>query len=274
MAAIFKDEARFLHDWLTFHVTVGVEHFYLYNNESSDDYQTILRPWIARGLVTLTEWPGQAAQKAAYRDCIRRARSKAKWIAFVDLDEFLFSPKRMDIRPLLRPFADLPGVFVYPHRFGSSGHESRPNASVLTAYTRRAKETIPASGKSIVNPRLVRDPANPHFFKMWIGEARDELRRPVPFYFSTTKDHANSYEVLRINHYWSRSLEDLREKVTRGDALLGGTTRNLAEHLVWEKDMNAIEDREVIPLWAKITEAADDLVRRQQQKEGSDAQRS
>lgn len=30
IGAIFKDEARFLDEWIEFHLGIGVEHFYLY----------------------------------------------------------------------------------------------------------------------------------------------------------------------------------------------------------------------------------------------------
>ena len=53
----FKDVARYLPEWLEFHSMVGVEHFYLYNNNSTDNYQEALAPYVRDGLVTLHEWP-------------------------------------------------------------------------------------------------------------------------------------------------------------------------------------------------------------------------
>lgn len=56
---IFKNEAPFLKEWLDFHLTVGVDHFYLYNNNSDDNFREILEPYIGLGIVTLIEWPEQ-----------------------------------------------------------------------------------------------------------------------------------------------------------------------------------------------------------------------
>lgn len=42
VCAIFKDEAAYLREWLDFHLLMGVEHFYLYDNGSSDQSG---RPW-------------------------------------------------------------------------------------------------------------------------------------------------------------------------------------------------------------------------------------
>ncbi len=57
VCAIFKNESVFLKEWLEYHLLIGVEHFYLYNNFSEDNYQDILAPYIEKGQVTLTEWP-------------------------------------------------------------------------------------------------------------------------------------------------------------------------------------------------------------------------
>ena len=63
---IFRDAASYLEEWLRFHLLVGVEHFYLYDNDSSDDYLSVLRPFCAEGKVTLTRWPGPMQQLKAY----------------------------------------------------------------------------------------------------------------------------------------------------------------------------------------------------------------
>ena len=47
VAAIFKDEAPYLREWLDYHLLAGVEHFYLYNNDSTDDYAEMLKPYVA-----------------------------------------------------------------------------------------------------------------------------------------------------------------------------------------------------------------------------------
>ena len=49
----FKDAAPFLPEWIEFHQMVGFEHFYLYNNNSTDDYRGALAPYCEEGSVTL-----------------------------------------------------------------------------------------------------------------------------------------------------------------------------------------------------------------------------
>ena len=42
ICAIFKNEGHYLKEWIEFHKLQGVEHFFLYNNNSTDDYEQVL----------------------------------------------------------------------------------------------------------------------------------------------------------------------------------------------------------------------------------------
>jgi hypothetical protein len=247
VGAIFKDEARFLDEWLTFHHGVGVEHFYLYDNFSSDDFRAVLAPWIAKGVVTLIDWPHKAGQVSAYNDCIARFRAEARWIALIDIDEFLFSPQARDLRPLLARYEGQPGIFVYWHMFGASGHRARPPGPVVESYRRRQAKAPRATGKSILNPRLVAE-ADIHVSKPKVGSLLDEKGHPP-----TVRDAAAvpSWDVFRINHYWSKSIEDLRAKVERGFAFTD-RERRLEHQLERERRYNDVEDLTILPLWEAI----------------------
>ncbi|WP_375460819.1 glycosyltransferase family 92 protein [uncultured Enterovirga sp.] len=246
ICAIFREEAPFLEEWLTFHENVGASHFYLYNNFSTDDYETVLRPWVARGLVTLYDWPLPVGQLPAYRHCIRNHRRDARWIAFIDIDEFLFSPDAMDVRPSLRAWTQAPAVLVYGFYFGSSGHVTRPDEPIVSAYTRRATATTYCSAKTVANPRFIRAITNVHTFSYWTGEALDLSCRTL-----NEGRQSPIFEPLRYNHYWSRSIEDLRIKVERGDAS-SEKVRDLDWHLDFEAKLNEVEDRAIAPIAASI----------------------
>ena len=54
-ATLIRNEARWLPEWLAYHAlpSIGVGHFYLYDDGSSDELRTAIAPHVARGLVTL-----------------------------------------------------------------------------------------------------------------------------------------------------------------------------------------------------------------------------
>ncbi len=244
--AIFRNEAPFLKEWIEFHAGAGFTHFYLYNNFSTDDFREVLEPFIQRGLVTLVDWPVPAGQVAAYRHCIRRHWRDARWIAFFDLDEFLFSPERIDIRQLLEERGEVPGIHVWQHFFGSSGHSVTPPGPLVDAFTRRAALSTHTTVKTIANPRAVRL-VGIHQFGFWWGQSVDVVGKAF------TPSTAPIVEVLRINHYWSRSLDDLDRKIRRGDAALR-VTRDRDWHFAFERRLDEEDDTSIVPVARAIRE--------------------
>ncbi len=244
VCAIFRDEAPFLDEWIAFHAGVGATHFYLYDNGSTDDFRAVLQPWRDKGFVTLIDWPGAVEQLPAYTHCVRNAARDCRWIAFIDVDEFLFSPKTTDIRPILRQYRDLPGVLVWQAFFGSGGQEARADAPVTLTYRMRAAVADRTTVKTIANPRRVYK-AGVHTFKFWGGEARDTAARRI------TAGMPAVVDTLRINHYWSRSLEDLAAKIARGDPSTDAL-RDAEWHYAFERTLNTERDETIVPIAQEI----------------------
>ena len=240
--AIFREEAPFLDEWLTFHEAVGIRHFYLYNNFSTDHFHDVLTPWIKRGLVTLTDWPVEVGQLPAYRHCIENWGQHAHWMAFIDIDEFLFAPDGKTVSEVLRALSGQPGVMVHSPYFGANGIEQRPPAPIARAFTRRAATRM--SAKTIANPRWVYAIRNVHSFNYWRGNAIDPTGKP----FDAGKPDLG---VLRLNHYWSRSLQDLRDKIARGDASMS-QKRDPDWSFAFERELNDIDDTSILPLLDRI----------------------
>jgi hypothetical protein len=240
-SAIFKNEALYLEEWLRFHELVGVEHFYLYNNDSTDDYQYVLRPWINAGKVTLHNITGVAAQREAVRHCLQNYQTACTWLALVDLDEFLFSPKVQDLRILLRPFEGEPAVAANWAMYGANGHQRRPAGLVTRNFTRRcatdlvtfepallkgpdpklAANYYPVCShvKCVVNPREVVRGLSPHHYAY-----RNERRAVMVWGERVAGPWSERVAIdrLRVNHYFSRSWDELAVKLQRGRADNGG----------------------------------------------------
>lgn len=210
VCAVFRDEARYLAEWVTFHRLRGVERFWLYDNQSADDWRGELAPELASGVVTVTPWTMDPPQHSAYADCLTRHRDEARWVAFLDIDEFLFSPSGIKLPELLRRFDAHPGVVANWRAYGTSGHMEPPDGLVTESYVMRVADDVPVNRhvKSIVYPRKTSPRVeNPHIFRQY-GAPVGEDGQPVmsPFREPPTA------ELLRINHYWSRSLAELRRK--------------------------------------------------------------
>ena len=237
ICAIFREEAPFLADWIKFHKHVGVGKFYLYNNFSTDNFREVLAPFVADGTVILRDWPVEVGQLPAYRHCLKHHWRDAFWIAFMDIDEFLFAADGTPLPQFMRRNSHLPGVHAWQAFFGSSGHGQRPGLPVPLAYQMRAPLTQ-TTIKTIANPRHVYK-AGIHDMKFWSGFSLDSAGRKFRHGLAPVMDG------LRINHYWSRSIEDLRQKVARGDASTANK-RDLGWHLDFETKLNAEKDESIL----------------------------
>ncbi len=228
VVAIFKDEGHYIKEWLDYHLPAGVDHFYLYNNESSDDYKKILAPYVEKNLVTLIDWPGKVMQHLAYNDAVEKFRFTCRRIAFIDLDEFIFPKTNQKISEvvdkILSPVANAAALAVNWQIFGSNGLDKVDySRGVLERFTRRAsKDRIfldddgnrsgTAHVKIIANPRLVRNIQSPHHAVYFDGKsAINSNGEIVPERFNFPP----LYEKIVVNHYCIKSREEFLFKQTK-----------------------------------------------------------
>jgi len=222
IAAIAYNEAAYLEEWIEFHLGIGVDHIFLYDNDSTDATPDITSPYESRRLVTRIRWPHWDAsikrkhcQNTAYGHALVNAQEPSRWVAFFDIDEFLFSPAEPHFPTILRSYEDLPAIAAFWTIFGTSGQLKRPSDRVIETFTKsvpfeRAR-TIEEFlfFKSIVQPDQVVGVISSHYFKTtaWPVLAFNEKRRPIrrvdPTVFSN--------EIIRLNHYYTKSLEEFYE---------------------------------------------------------------
>jgi Glycosyltransferase family 92 len=219
---IYRNNAGYLAEWIEVHRLFGFERFFLYDNGSTDDHLEVLAPYIEDGSVSVHDWPmpflgrqGRAgAIVQAFEHCLGEHRDDARWIAFLDLDEFLFSPTGERVSQILPEFEDFPGVGVNCLAYGTSGHETRPDGLAIENYVMRTEiDFRNRIIKTIADPTRVASVGNnPHYFK-YLDGARAVNEKKDPIKGSTTDEL--SCERLRINHYMTRSQEERDVKLSR-----------------------------------------------------------
>lgn len=196
---IFKDEAPYLKEWIEFHRLVGIEHFYLYNNLSEDNYREVLQPYIDNGIVELTEWPyasnnvtdWDAIQIAAYKKAFKKAKKESKWLTVLDSDEFLFPAKKSSLKEYLKKYENvkgLGGICSYWVMYGTSGVEKIPDDQLLI-------ETLIRSSGDVSD----------HFKSIYLTSKVDYICTPHhAIYKKGYQHHFHSTDKIRTNHYWPR----------------------------------------------------------------------
>ena len=254
VAVILKTEARYIREFVLFYQATGADRIYIYDNDSTDSLLEELRPFIDSGLVVYRSWPGRNVQTAAYRDVIRRTKGRTKWLAVIDSDEYLFSP-RGSMPDQLKAYEQYPGVGANWVHFGPNGHDKRPKGLIMDNYTTALTNEGPVNNchiKSIVQPKEVSFMVHTHYPYYRCGRyAVDEDGEKI--------DNRNSYstgggraftevnhrEIFRINHYNTRSLEDLREKCERGFA--DGSPNTIYKKALEPFESGVTEDKVIKP---------------------------
>jgi hypothetical protein len=126
-------------------------------------------------------------------------------------------------------------------QFGTSGHQTPPPGLVIENYTRRLGLERPRSRivKTLVDPeRAIRVGANAHFFIYRDGAtAVDERRRPV----RNEASESPSIELLRINHYFTRSQEE-RERKLAALRVDNGQPKSRENVERRDRNLNAVPD--------------------------------
>ena len=223
--AVIAHQAMYIREWALFYEATGADRIYVYDNSSEGFLLDALKDLVDKGLVVYIYWPGRVTQMPAYRDAVRRTRNRSTWLALVDSDEFLFSPKG-PMPEQLKAYEDHPGVVVNWVLYGPNGHDERPQGLVMDNYTTRIaddEDLIQHHIKSIVQPKEVSTVVRSHFAVYRRGRfAVDSRKNVIDNYRAFVPDSGEAFtehvylDVFRINHYQTKSLQDVREKCAQG----------------------------------------------------------
>ncbi len=240
VCAIAKDEGPYFKEWIEWHRKMGVEKFYIYDNESTDDTRKILQPYIDAGIVEYIYFPGYRKQLAAYDDCMARHRFDSRWIAFIDLDEFIVPEKDQSVTDFLKRFEDRPVVEINWLVYGSGGAKKKEPGGMMQRFKKHSQpdHILNRHVKSIVDPRRVFCMIGCHEAARVSGKGADSHGNPITRSF---RDRVPQQDVIRINHYAVRSFEEFLEKQNRGRA--SGKKRTVSREYFDEYDLNDIEDK-------------------------------
>lgn len=216
ICSVFKNEAPYLKEWIEFHRLVGVEHFYLYDNNSEDSPLEVLQPYIDQKVVEYRPWHVHykntpewlTIQCCAFNDCLAKSGWESRWIAFLDIDEFLFPVVKNNLVEFLSAYEPYGGVAVNWVVYGTSHIYQIPPGALLVESLILRKHSEPHSQiKSVVQPALTQGfLAQPHYpiFKPGVIEVNPNFNQ-----FKGPLAQTWSVDKIRINHYWTRDINYL-----------------------------------------------------------------
>jgi len=156
VASVFKNESWILKEWIEHYKFHGADHIYLVNDHSTDNYLDILEPYIKDGFVTLYENDIEnyylSRQVDINNKFFKPILSNTQWLAQVDLDEFIYSPKETDIKKILKKYINYSAIISNWVYFGSNGHKTQPKY-VVQGFTKRCEYNATAYMKPAGHPQ-------------------------------------------------------------------------------------------------------------------------
>lgn len=243
-ACIAKDEDLYLEEWINFHRVIGSEHIYIYDNESKIPIKELLNKYIKEKIITVIDMPGRHIQMDAYNHCLKNFGSSSKWIAFIDVDEFLVPKSTDTVSEMLTEYEQYGGLASHWIWYGNNGYINKPNGLVIENYTMAAQKNwcMHRHIKSVVQPEKTEFPQDPHYFKYKepyyaVLENHTRINGSISFPCAncnksdiienhccdTGEVHVNK---IQTNHYFTKSYNEFMIRHHRGMAFTHLETRS------------------------------------------------
>ncbi|KAG6659638.1 glycosyltransferase family 92 protein RCOM_0530710-like [Carya illinoinensis] len=229
VCTMLRNQARFLKEWVMYHARIGVQRWFIYDNNSDDDIEEVINNVVdmlsktkdidkeVSYNITRHVWPWIKTQEAGFSHCALRARDTCEWVGFIDVDEFFYLPSGLVLHDVLQNqsrYSYVGEVRVSCYSFGPSSLKHVPEQGVTAGYNCRL--AAPERHKSIVKP-----------------EALNSTLINVVHHFHLRKgfEYVNVDKgVMVINHYKYQVWQVFKEKFYR----------RVATYVAdWQDDQNA-----------------------------------
>lgn len=234
ICAIVKNEAPYIREWIEYHKLVGIDKFYIFDNESTDNLKEILKEYIDNNIVEYHFIKGSCKQLYCYSLATKKYKLKTYWMAYIDIDEFIVPVNKENISQILENYETAGALGINWCLYGSGKHENKPTGLVIENYKYRANDNFNINKhiKLIANPRKIKKFKTPHFallknnFNIINTEneiVNDSLSKKI------------SINKIRINHYFTKSKEEFLLKIDKGKADTKGK-RTFADFIYHDKN--------------------------------------
>lgn len=236
IGAAVRAEGRYLREWVAYHRAVGVEHFFLLDDNTDERARAAdlaaLRPF-ARHVTVERFVPDRCLQAEGFTRLLAGPGRDCDWMALVDADEFLVPVGGDSVPGVLADF-ERPGVAALAVNwlvFGGGGRVRPPELQTRDLVRcARPGHRVNTTVKCVARPAYCAG-AVPHLAVPVPGwRVVNQAGREVTGKHAAPAPGAR----LRVNHYVVRSLADWQRKMVRG----------------WRVD-RATGERWTIPQWVK-----------------------
>jgi len=263
---IVKNAQLYIEEWIAFHEATGVNQFIIYDNLSTDSTVEILQNIATSSEIITIPWQLQAEdyktgvilhrQEIAYCHAISTFGSAFRWMAFIDIDEFIVPKSKTTLTEVLGGLEQYSNISMAWLMFGHNGHNDRPDGLVVDNFTQRTNNPTP-EGPKILNFKCIVDPTKVTCVRVHQFETSDMGKYTVNVdgLKVQNSDRATMEfiytKTAQLNHYYSLSKQELEERIIAGG--VSGTKGNSFDTIVRQRaeaiDRDTIEDLSALTYW-------------------------
>jgi len=137
----FKNESSSILEWVLHYKNWGVDHIYMIDNGSEDDYDTIIEPFIKEGFITLWKEPN-INQTWGYNKYMSILKKETIWLGVFDMDEYLYTKKGKNIKTILKRFSPSLTLIMIQMKIFYPGTFQSPSSMIETNIEKKCNDNI------------------------------------------------------------------------------------------------------------------------------------
>jgi hypothetical protein len=222
IVAIAKQEKDYIEEWVRWHIAIGFDHIYLYDNEDVPTYKQHLERY--HQYLTVVHMPRNNFVKGVQYLAVDHFKhhfmnsNNNTHVSHIDIDEFIVLQKSFNIKEFIDQFlvGDCGAVCMNWRLFGDSYHKTDDiDQSVITRFTHRQKKGDKLF-KSLWKISAFKYMKNVHCVSLKEPyKTKNTNNHIVP----GTYNRKLHFDFIQINHYRSKTFNEFcrRLSILRAD---------------------------------------------------------
>ncbi|TDO22363.1 glycosyltransferase family 2 protein [Pedobacter duraquae] len=251
--SVLRDEEKFLDEWLVYHKRLGINHFFLFDNDQKQNLGLYLQPH--HTYTTVIPWFDSNAEKTqiqAFRIALKDYINEFEWVIFFDVDEFVVLQSDRNLKYFLSRYPNATAVSLNWHIFGHNGMIEDPERLITSSLVKRMRN-MSSEVKTFTKVAAISSIQYPHYcelkFGLRINSSGEECSNTI-----------SKISIANINHYQCRSYNRWIKRADRGD--VNFRKENCPNSESWRLDKGLLQNRFIKEIARGHNEVIDNRLKR------------
>lgn len=222
IVSIAKYESNYIYEFVNYHLNIGFDTIYLYDNEDTPTYNKILTEFLIKNKIKIIHIPynnyKKGVQYIALDHFIKNFMYKENLTHMIhlDIDEFICLKKHKNIKEIIKEYikGNIAGIGINWRFFGSNNLTKYDDRPLTVRFTKCAK-------KGDILIKTLFDISKFHYF------FECHSISPIKNYFivntkrqiiNGARNYNIDLDIIQLNHYKCKTLPEFKYIRTRGRA--------------------------------------------------------